>query len=91
MQHINTGFCQGVSTGQHAMCPSVTYYSAQYNCHLEKKWDIPRTAGYPRTIGIKLDLCFCTIPTVGLYGKLGEITATHLWAGTKTLTTLHWS
>jgi hypothetical protein len=22
------------------------YYSAQYNCHLEKKWDIPRTAGY---------------------------------------------
>ena len=37
----------------------------------------PRTAGYPRTIGIKLDLCFCTIPTVGLYGKLGEITATH--------------
>ena len=32
---------------------------------------------YPRTIGIKLDLCFCTIPTVGLYGKLGEITATH--------------
>ncbi len=32
---------------------------------------------YPRTIGIKLDLCICTIPTVGLYGKLGEITATH--------------
>jgi hypothetical protein len=32
---------------------------------------------FPRTIGIKLDLCFCTIPTVGFYGKLGEITATH--------------
>ena len=27
--------------------------------------------------GIKLDLCFCIIPTVGLYGKLGEVTATH--------------
>jgi hypothetical protein len=31
----------------------------------------------PRTICIKLDLCICTIPTVGLYGKLGEVTATH--------------
>ncbi len=32
---------------------------------------------YPRSICIKLDLCICTIPTVGLYGKLGEVTATH--------------
>ena len=32
---------------------------------------------FPGTIGIKLVLFFCTIPTVGLYGKLGEITATH--------------
>ena len=38
---------------------------------------------YPRTIGIKLDLCFCTIPTVGLYGKLGEITATHFSSNIK--------
>ena len=56
---------------------SLSYYSAQYNCPLEKKWDIPRTAGYPRTICIKLDLCICTIPTVGLYWRLGEVTATH--------------
>ncbi len=29
---------------------------------------------YPGTIGIKLDLCFCTIPTEGFYRKHGEIT-----------------
>ena len=28
---------------------------------------------YPMTTGIKLDLCFCTIPTVGFYGKHGEV------------------
>jgi hypothetical protein len=27
------------------------------------------------TTGIKLDLCFCTIPTVGFYGKHGEVTS----------------
>jgi len=32
---------------------------------------------FPVGTGIKLDLCFCIIPTVGLYGKLGEVTATH--------------
>jgi hypothetical protein len=32
---------------------------------------------HPMTTGIKLDLCFCTIPTVGFYGKQGEINATH--------------
>ena len=30
---------------------------------------------YPRTIGIKLDLCICTIPTVGFYRKHGEVTS----------------
>jgi hypothetical protein len=30
-------------------------------------------AGYPRTTGIKLDLCICTIPTVGFYRKHGEV------------------
>ncbi len=29
---------------------------------------------YPMTTGIKLDLCVCTIPTVGFYGKYGEVT-----------------
>jgi hypothetical protein len=39
---------------------------------------IPLTAGYiPWTTGIKLDLCICTIPTVGFYRKHGEVTATH--------------
>jgi hypothetical protein len=28
---------------------------------------------YPRTTGIKLDLCICTIPTVGFYRKHGEV------------------
>ncbi len=28
---------------------------------------------YPMTTRIKLDLCFCTIPTVGFYGKHGEV------------------
>jgi len=28
---------------------------------------------YPGTIVIKLDLCFCTIPTLGFYRKHGEI------------------
>ena len=28
---------------------------------------------YPGTIGIKLDLFFCTIPTLGFYRKHGEI------------------
>ncbi len=32
---------------------------------------------FPLGTRIKLDLCFCIIPTVGLYGKLGEVTATH--------------
>ena len=41
---------------------------------LVKTGDIPRTKGYPWTIRIKLDLCFCTIPTVGFYRKHGEIT-----------------
>jgi hypothetical protein len=55
------------------------YYSVQYICPLEKKWDIShghRDISHGH-IGIKLDLCFCIIPTVGLYGKLGEVTATH--------------
>jgi len=43
------------------------------NLSLVKTGDIPRTTGYPRTIRIKLDLCFCTIPTVGFYRKHGEI------------------
>ena len=30
---------------------------------------------YPGTIGIKLDLCICTIPTVGFYRKHREITS----------------
>ena len=38
---------------------------------------------FPGTIGIKLVLFFCTIPTVGLYGKLGEITATHFLSNIK--------
>ena len=29
----------------------------------------------PRTTGIKLDLCICTIPTVGFYMKHGEVTS----------------
>ena len=32
---------------------------------------------YPSARGRNLDFCLCTIPTVGLYGKLGEIAATH--------------
>jgi hypothetical protein len=38
------------------------YYSAQYNCPMEKKWDIPRTARgiYPLD-HLYLDLCFCII------------------------------
>ena len=31
----------------------------------------------PSAGGRNLDFCLCTIPTVGLYGKLGEIAATH--------------
>ena len=31
---------------------------------------------YPSAGGKNLDFCLCTIPTVGLYGKYGEITAT---------------
>jgi hypothetical protein len=30
---------------------------------------------YPMTTGIKVDLCICTIPTVGFYGKHGEVTS----------------
>jgi hypothetical protein len=42
-----------------------------------KNWGIyPSNPGiYPMTTGIKLDLCFCTIPTVGFYGKHGEVTS----------------
>jgi hypothetical protein len=51
-----------------------SYYSAQYICPMEKSGIFPSDHGiYPGTIGIKLDLCFCIIPTVGLYGKYGEI------------------
>ena len=54
------------------------YYSAQYNCRLEKSGIFPSDLGiFPMGTGIKLDLCFCIIPTVGLYGKLGEVAATH--------------
>ena len=41
----------------------------------KKLWIYPSDHGiYPGTIGIKLDLCFCTIPKVGFYRKHGEIT-----------------
>ena len=43
-----------------------------------KKVGYPSDRGiYPVGTGIKLDLCFCIIPTVGFYRKLGEVTATH--------------
>ena len=32
---------------------------------------------YPSASGKNLDFCRCTIPTVGFYGKLGEIASTH--------------
>ena len=51
-----------------------SYYSAQYNCRWEKSGIFPSDLGiFPMGTGIKLDLCFCIIPTVGLYGKLGEV------------------
>ena len=47
---------------------------------------IPPAGGgiYPSAGGRNLDFCLCTIPTVGLYGKLGEITATHHTSSTST-------
>ena len=32
---------------------------------------------YPSASGRNLDFCLCTIPTVGLHGKLGGMAATH--------------
>ncbi len=44
---------------------SVRYYSAQYICPLEKSGIFPSDRGiFPVGTGIKLDLCFCIIPTV---------------------------
>ena len=52
------------------------YYSFQFNRFF---WGISPAGGgiYPSARGINLDLCLCTIPTVGFYGKIGKITATH--------------
>ena len=51
----------------------------------KKSGDVSRRGGaapggfYPSARGINLDFCLCTIPTVGLYRKQGEIAATHNW------------
>ena len=52
------------------------YYSFQFNRFF---WGISPAGGgiHPSARGINLDFCLCTIPTVGFYGKIGEITATH--------------
>ena len=46
-------------------------------CDLIKSQSYPAGGGiYHSAGGEKIDFCLCTIPTIGLYGKHGEITAT---------------
>ena len=53
-------------------------YSFQYDCCFFFGGISPAGGGiYPSASGRNLDFCLCSIPTVDLYGKLGEIAATH--------------
>jgi hypothetical protein len=53
------------------------YYSFQYDCFFFLGISPAGRGIYPSAGGRNLDFGRCTIPTVGLYRKLGEIAATH--------------